>query len=54
MFCLSKGLGSPLGSMVVGKNDVIEKIKVNRKRLGGILRKPGLVVQSCHISLNNI
>jgi threonine aldolase len=54
MFCLSKGLGAPLGSMVVGSNNVIEKIRNNRKRLGGLLRKPGMIVQSCHISLDNI
>lgn len=54
MFCLSKGLGSPIGSIVVGKKDVIEKIRVIRKRLGGIVRKPGFFVKSCLISLDNI
>ena len=44
MFCFSKALGAPLGSIVVGKKDVIDKIRVSRKRIGGILRKPGMVV----------
>ena len=54
MFCLSKGLGAPFGSMVVGSKQVIDKIRIIRKRIGGLLRKPGMVVQSCHISLDNI
>lgn len=54
MFCLSKGLGAPIGSMVAGSKAVIEKIRVNRKRLGGMLRKPGMIAQSGHISLDNI
>lgn len=53
MTCFSKGLGAPLGSIVVGKKQVIDKIRVSRKRLGGILRKPGMVVKSCHIALDN-
>ncbi len=54
MFCLSKGLSSPIGSMVAGSKNVIEKIRVNRKRLGGNLRKPGVIAHSCLISLDNI
>ena len=51
MFCLSKGLSSPIGSMVVGTKNVIEKLRNNRKKLGGNLRKPGVIAQSCFISL---
>ena len=54
MFCLSKGLGAPFGSIVVGSKQVIDKIRIIRKRIGGLLRKPGMVAQSCHISLDNI
>jgi threonine aldolase len=40
--------------MVAGSKNVIEKIRVNRKRLGGNLRKPGVIAHSCLISLDNI
>ena len=53
MFCLSKGFSSPIGSMVVGTKNVIAKVRDNRKRLGGNLRKPGIIAQSCFISLDN-
>jgi threonine aldolase len=51
MFCLSKGLSSPIGSMVIGTKHIIEKVRNNRKKLGGNLRKPGVIAQSCIISL---
>jgi threonine aldolase len=35
MFCLSKGLGAPVGSMLVGSRDFIERAHVTRKLLGG-------------------
>jgi len=54
MFCLSKGLSSPIGSMVVGSKTVVDKVRLNRKRLGGNLRKPGVIAHSCLISLDNI
>src|SRR5512134_3691351 len=34
-FCLSKGLGAPVGSMIVGKRDFVERCRVIRKLLGG-------------------
>src|SRR5689334_8832359 len=34
-FCLSKGLGAPVGSMIVGSKDLIERCRVIRKLLGG-------------------
>ena len=41
--CLSKGLGAPVGSIVAGDNDFIERARVVRKRLGGWWRQAGLV-----------
>ncbi|WP_353894090.1 low-specificity L-threonine aldolase [Proteinivorax hydrogeniformans] len=41
MVCLSKGLGAPVGSMLVGKNDFIEKALKYRKMLGGGMRQWG-------------
>jgi threonine aldolase len=32
-----------MGSMVVGDKDFIARLKVNRKMLGGVVRKPGVV-----------
>ncbi len=40
--CLSKGLGTPVGSVLVGPNDVINKAKRIRKYLGGGMRQVGI------------
>ncbi|HTN62320.1 MAG TPA: low-specificity L-threonine aldolase [Devosia sp.] len=41
--CLSKGLGAPVGSVLVGPRALIEKAKRNRKMLGGGLRQAGIL-----------
>jgi threonine aldolase len=41
--CLSKGLGAPLGSVVVGSKEFIQLAKRARKRLGGGMRQVGVV-----------
>ena len=43
MFCLSKGLGAPIGSMVVGDADFILAARRYRKMLGGGMRQVGLI-----------
>ena len=43
MFCLSKGLGAPVGSMLVGKADVIDRGRIYRKALGGGMRQAGIL-----------
>lgn len=43
MFCLSKGLGAPVGSMIVGSSDFIEKARMLRKLLGGGMRQMGVL-----------
>jgi len=43
MFCLSKGLGAPVGSMLVGSREFIEKARVYRKLLGGGMRQVGVL-----------
>jgi len=45
MFCLSKGLCTPVGSIVAGSHEFIKKFNVNRKMMGGVLRKPGILAQ---------
>ncbi len=43
MFCLSKGLCAPIGSMLCGKKDLIDRARRNRKVLGGGLRQAGVL-----------
>jgi threonine aldolase len=43
MFCLSKGLGCPMGSMLCGSAAFIERARLERQRLGGGLRQAGIV-----------
>ena len=43
MFCLSKGLGAPIGSMLVGTSADIERGRSYRKRLGGAMRQVGVL-----------
>jgi threonine aldolase len=43
MFCLSKGLGAPIGSVVVGDRDFIQRAHRNRKLLGGGMRQVGII-----------
>ena len=41
--CLSKGLGAPIGSLVLGTADVVAEARVRRKRLGGGMRQVGIL-----------
>ncbi|MGA7339714.1 MAG: GntG family PLP-dependent aldolase [Terracidiphilus sp.] len=43
MFCLSKGLGAPVGSMLVGSGELMRKARVFRKALGGGMRQAGIL-----------
>ncbi len=51
MFCLSKGLGAPVGSMLVGSRDFIEKARVYRKLFGGGMRQAGVLAAAGLIAL---
>ena len=51
MFCLSKGLGAPVGSMLVGAQDDIERARLYRKRLGGGMRQAGILAAAGLIAL---
>src|SRR5262249_6648100 len=42
-FCLSKGLGAPVGSLVCGSAEVIDRVHRFRKMLGGGMRQAGIV-----------
>ncbi len=51
MFCLSKGLGAPVGSVVVGTKAFIEKARVYRKMFGGGMRQAGVIAAAGLIAL---
>ncbi len=52
-FCLSKGLGAPVGSMIVGSRDLIERCRRIRKMLGGGMRQAGVLAAAGLIALEN-
>ena len=54
MFCLSKGLGAPVGSMLVGSREVIERARVFRKSLGGGMRQAGVLAAAGLIALEEM
>jgi len=54
MFCLSKGLCAPVGSLVVGTREVIERARVHRKRLGGGMRQAGVLAAAGLVALETI
>jgi threonine aldolase len=51
MFCLSKGLGAPVGSLLVGSRDFIERARVYRKALGGGMRQAGILAAAGVLAL---
>jgi threonine aldolase len=51
MFCLSKGLGAPVGSMIVGSRDFIEKGRIYRKMFGGGMRQVGVLAAAGRVAL---
>jgi threonine aldolase len=54
MFCLSKALGSPAGSMLVGPRKLIDKGRLYRKRLGGGMRQAGVLAAAGLIALHEM
>ena len=53
-FCLSKGLRSPIGSVLCGPADFIDRARVWRKRLGGGMRQAGLLAACGIVSLTRM
>lgn len=51
MFCLSKGLSAPVGSMVVGSRNFIDRARSVRKALGGGMRQAGVLAAAGLIAL---
>lgn len=54
MFCLSKGLAAPVGSMVAGTKQFIEKARKNRKLMGGGMRQAGILAAAGIIALEKM
>ncbi|HVH64988.1 MAG TPA: GntG family PLP-dependent aldolase [Candidatus Acidoferrum sp.] len=54
MFCLSKGLSAPVGSMLAGSATFIERARRMRKMLGGGMRQAGVLAAAGLIALNEM
>jgi threonine aldolase len=54
MFCLSKGLAAPVGSMLVGSKKFIDKARAYRKALGGGMRQAGILAAAGLIALEKM
>ncbi len=51
MFCLSKGLGAPVGSLLAGTAEAMARSRLYRKRLGGGMRQAGVLAAAGLIAL---
>ncbi len=51
MFCLSKGLAAPVGSMLLGPKEFIEKSRIYRKMFGGGMRQAGVIAAAGLVAL---
>ena len=54
MFCLSKGLCAPVGSMLVGSGELMEQARIYRKALGGGMRQVGVLAAAGLIALERM
>ena len=54
MFCLSKGLGAPVGSMLTGSTELIDQARIFRKALGGGMRQAGVLAAAGLIALEQM
>ncbi|CAN6228861.1 unnamed protein product [Urochloa humidicola] len=51
--CLSKGLGAPVGSVIVGSKAFIDKAKILRKTLGGGMRQIGVLCAAAYVAVRD-
>jgi threonine aldolase len=54
MFCLSKGLSAPVGSLVVGDHDFIGRARKCRMMLGGGMRQAGIIAAAGIIAIEKM
>lgn len=52
--CLSKGLGAPVGSVVVGSQEFIKRARRNRKVVGGGMRQAGIIAAAGVVALTDM
>ncbi len=52
-FCFSKGLGAPIGSMLLGSKDFIANSREYRKKIGGGMRQVGIIASAAKYALEN-
>ncbi len=53
-FCLSKGLSAPVGSLLCGSNDFIERARKFRKMLGGGMRQAGIIAAAGIVAIETM
>ena len=53
MFCLSKGLGAPVGSMLAGDEEFVDRARRTRKLFGGAMRQAGVIAGPGLLALEN-
>jgi len=53
-FCLSKGLGSPVGSLLCGTREFVDEARRNRKMVGGGMRQAGVLAAAGIVSLTKM
>lgn len=51
--CISKGLGAPVGSLLIGTTETITQARRYRKVMGGGMRQAGYLAAACEYALNN-
>ena len=54
MACLSKGLCAPVGSLLAGPSALMQRGRLERKRLGGTMRQAGFLAAAGHVALDGI
>ncbi|MFI5607447.1 threonine aldolase family protein [Amycolatopsis sp. NPDC051903] len=52
--CFSKGLGAPVGSVVAGSAEFVERARRMRQMLGGGVRQGGVLAAACLVALENV
>ena len=52
-YCFSKGLGAPIGSMLLGGYDFIDEAREYRKKLGGGMRQVGIIASAARYAIEN-
>ncbi|MGZ4691289.1 MAG: threonine aldolase family protein [Acidimicrobiia bacterium] len=54
MFCVSKGLGAPVGSLLCGRTAVIDEARAQRQRFGGAWRQAGMLAAAAIMAIEEM